>query len=296
MKLPAFFVLLSAAMLFSGTTNAASDKVLATVDGYNITEAELTYAEAEIGSELAGVPDERRNRVLVEYLIEAHLMAAAAEKAELNKGKDFEQRMSYYRLRALRDTYFENQIRDSIADEEAKALYDERVKSLPKQEEVRARHILVKTEEEAKKVRKELEEGGDFAELATKYSQDRGGQDGGDLGYFTRGQMVKPFEDAAFSMEAGKLSEPVKSDFGWHLIKVEEKRDRLPPSFDEVKDQIKASLIQSKLQGTVQDLRKSAKIEIVDASLQTEEEKKAAEGATEENATATAAEDEEKKE
>jgi peptidyl-prolyl cis-trans isomerase C len=271
-KLPALIALLTAATFFSATSHAAPETVLAKVNDHEITEAELGFAEAEIGSEISGVPDERRRRVLVEYLIEAHLMADAAEKADLAKGDDFEARLKYYRLRALRDAYFEKQIRDSVPDSEAKGLYDERVKGLPKQEEVRARHILVKTEDEAKNIRKELEDGGDFAALAVKHSQDRGGQDGGDLGYFTRGQMVKPFEDAAFALEAGKLSDPVKSDFGWHIIKVEHKRESQPPAFEDVKDQIKTSLIQAKLQGTVQALRSGAEIEIVDATLKTEAE------------------------
>lgn len=278
MKLSALIALFTAASLYGLTAQAAPETVVAKVNGQDITEAEVEFAEAEIGSELTGVPEERRRRLLVEYLIEAHLMAEAAEKADLTKGEDFEARMAYYRLRAFRDTYFEKQIRDAVPDAEAKKLYDERVKNLPSQQEVHARHILLENEDEAKKVRKELEDGGDFGELAQKYSKDRGGQDGGDLGYFTRGQMVKPFEDAAFDLETGKLSNPVKSDFGWHIIKVEDKRDRLPPTFEEVKDQITASLIQSKLQGIVQGLRTDAKIELVDASLKTPEEVAAEKG------------------
>jgi peptidyl-prolyl cis-trans isomerase C len=241
--------------------------VIAKVNGQDITEAEMNFAEAEIGSELAGVPTESRRRVLIEYLIEAHLMADAAEKANLGQGGDFDKRMKYYRLRALRDAYFEKKIRDSVPESEAKALYDERVKSLPPQEEVHARHILVKTEDEAKKVAKELEGGADFAAVAKKYSQDRGGEGGGDLGYFTRGQMVKSFEDAAFALDKGKVSAPIQTEFGWHILKIEDKRNRLPPSFDEVKEQITASLVQTKLQSSAQDLRQSGKVDILDQEL-----------------------------
>ena len=256
-----------AAAIFAAPAWAAPETEVAKVNGQAITEAELTFAEAEIGSELAGVPPESRRRVLTEYLIEAHLMADSAEKAKLGEGAAFEGRMKYYRLRALRDAYFEKQIRDSVPEAEAKTLYDERVKGMPAQEEVRARHILVKTEDEAKKVAAELTGGADFAEAAKKYSQDRGGQGGGDLGYFSRGQMVKAFDDAAFTLEKGKLSEPVQSEFGWHIIKVEDKRNRQPPAFEEVKEQITASLVQNKLQATVLDLRKNGKIEILDAEI-----------------------------
>ena len=267
MKRTAPAALFLAAAIFAAPAWAAPETVVAKVNGQDITEAELTFAEAEIGQELAGVPAESRRRVLTEYLIEAHLMADSAEKAKLGEGPAFEARMKYYHLRALRDAYFEKQVRDSVPETEARALYDERVKGMPPQEEVRARHILVKTEEEAKKVAKELAGGADFAEAAKKYSQDRGGQGGGDLGYFSRGQMVKAFDDVAFSLEKGKISDPVQSEFGWHIIKVEDKRNRQPPAFEEVKEQITASLIQNKLQTTVQDLRKNGKIEILDADI-----------------------------
>jgi peptidyl-prolyl cis-trans isomerase C len=259
-------------------TAAEPGATVAKVNGQEITNGELKFAEAEIGSELAGVPAESRRRVLVEYLVEAHLMAQAAEKAQLATGADFEARMKYYRMRALRDAFFESKVRDDVGEPQAKALYEERVKAIPAQQEVRARHILVKTEDEAKKIGKELAGGADFAESAKKYSQDSGSEGGGDLGYFSRGQMVKPFEEAAFALEKGKVSNPVQSEFGWHLIKVEDKRDRQPPAFEEVRDQITASLIQQKLQSTVQEMRESAKIEIVDPDVKKAMDAEAASG------------------
>jgi peptidyl-prolyl cis-trans isomerase C len=273
-------VLAAATALGAWTALAAEPNTpVAKVNGEEITQGELKFAEAEIGSELAGVPAESRRRVLVEYLIEAHLMAQLAEKAQLGANPDFESRMKYYRMRALRDAFFENKVRDSVGEAAAKQLYEDRVKSIPSQPEVRARHILVKSEDEAKKISKEISGGADFAESAKKYSQDSGGEGGGDLGYFTKGQMVKPFEDAAFGLEKGKISAPVQSEFGWHLIKVEDKRDRQPPSFEEVKDQITASLIQAKLQSTVQEMREQAKIEIVDPDVKKAMDAEAAAGA-----------------
>jgi peptidyl-prolyl cis-trans isomerase C len=272
-------VLAAATALGAWSVSAAEpNAAVAKVNGQEITQGELKFAEAEIGTELASVPAESRRRVLVEYLIEAHLMAQLAEKADLGKSADFESRMKYYRMRALRDAFFENKVRDSVGEAAAKQLYEDRVKTIPSQQEVRARHILVKTEDEAKKVAKEIAGGADFAESAKKYSQDSGGEGGGDLGYFTKGQMVKAFEDAAFALEKGKVSAPVQSEFGWHLIKVEDKRDRQPPTFDEVKDQITASLIQAKLQSTVQEMREQAKIEIVDPEVKKAMDAEAAAG------------------
>jgi peptidyl-prolyl cis-trans isomerase C len=268
--------LLFAAAVFAQPAWAAPDTVVAKVNGADITEAELSFAEAEIGSELTGVPAESRRRVLVEYLAEAHLMAEGADKAQLGAGAEFDARMKYYRLRALRDTFFEKKVRDAVTADAAKTIYDDRIKSIPVQQEVRARHILVKTEEEAKKIAKELEGGAEFAELAKKYSQDGGGEGGGDLGYFTAGQMVKQFEEIAFATEKGKVSAPVQTKYGWHLIKIEDKRDRKLPNFDEVKDQIVTSLVQSKLQSTVREMRTAAKIEMVDPELKKAVEAEAA--------------------
>lgn len=269
MKHPFSAAAFAVAVAFGASAVCAAEPgaTVAKVNDQAITAGELRFAEAEIGSELAGVPAENRRRVLVEYLIEAHLLAQAAEKAQLAASADFEARLKYYRMRALRDAYFESKVRDDISEPQAKALYEDRVKAMPAQQEVHARHILVKTKEEAEKIGKEVAGGADFAESAKKYSQDAGGEGGGDLGYFSRGQMVKPFEEAAFSLEKGKVSAPVQSEFGWHLIKVEDKRDRQPPAFEEVKDQITASLIQAKLQSAVQEMREGAKIEILDADV-----------------------------
>lgn len=284
MKTIASAALIAVVAFIASPALAAPDTVVAKVNGTPITESEMSFAESEIGQELAGVPEENRRRVLMEYLTEAHLMAEAAKKAKLGTGADFENRMKYYKLRALRDTYFEKKVRDAVTDAAAKKIYDEKVKSLPTQKEVRARHILVKTEAEAKKIAKEIKGGADFGEMAKKHSKDHGGQGGGDLGYFTQGQMVKEFEEAAFKLEKGKVSDPVKTDFGWHLIKVEDKRDRKPPTFDEVKAQIKASLVQSKLQTSIVEMRKAAKIEVVDADLKKAMEKEEAQKAALEKA------------
>lgn len=251
---------------------------VARVNGADITEAELAFAEAEVGSEIAGLPVESRRRVLLEYLIEAHLFAEAAGKNQLGSGKDFEDRVAYYKLRALRDTFYEKKVREAVTEAQAKAAYEDQIAKLKPEPEVRARHILVKTEQEAKDLAKQLKGGADFNELAKKSSDGPSAQTGGDLGYFSRGQMVKPFEDAAFTLQPGQISDPIQTEFGWHVIKVEDKRNRPLPSFEEVKDQLMASLIQNQLKTVVQSLRGSAKVDIVDPELKKaiEEDAKAA--------------------
>jgi peptidyl-prolyl cis-trans isomerase C len=251
---------------------------VARVNGTDITEAELAFAEAEVGAEIAGLPIESRRRVLVEYLVEAHLFAEEAGKSKLGAGKDFEDRLAYYKLRAMRDTFYEKRVREAVTEAQARTAYDEQIAKVKPEAEVRARHILVKTEQEAKDLIAQLKGGADFAELAKKSTDGPSSTTGGDLGYFSRGQMVKAFEDAAFALEPGQISAPVQSDYGWHVIKVEDKRNRPVPSFDEVKDQITASLIQTQLRDVVGKLRSSAKVEIVDADLKKaiEEDAKAA--------------------
>jgi peptidyl-prolyl cis-trans isomerase C len=253
------------ALAFGATIAQAAP--VARVNGADITEAELAFAEAEVGAEIAGLPAESRRRVLVEYLVEAHLFAQEAGKNQLGSGKDFEERLAYYKLRALRDTFYEKRVREAVTEAQAKSAYDEQIGKMRPEAEVRARHILVKTEQEAKDLVAALKGGADFTELAKKSSDGPSSQTGGDLGYFSRGQMVKAFEEAAFALDAGQISAPVQSEFGWHVIKVEDKRNRPVPAFDEVKDQILASLIQTQLKDVVQKLRGSAKVDIVDPEL-----------------------------
>lgn len=266
-----FLFALIAAVSFTSMTAIspvqAEDKVVARVDGKDITEAQIDLADNDIGAELSNVPADQKRAVLLEFLIEHQLLANEAEKAKLAKGEEFEQRLAYYRRRAMRDAFFENGIRDQISIKAAEAIYKDQVKGVKPEIEVHARHILVKEEKEAKELVKELANGGDFIELAKKKSKGPSAANGGDLGYFTKGRMVKAFEEAAFPLKKGEISAPVKTKFGWHIIKVEDKRARPVPGFDDVKDRIMASLIQRKAQDVVAKLQKDGKIEVLDETL-----------------------------
>jgi peptidyl-prolyl cis-trans isomerase C len=152
----------------------------------------------------------------------------------------------------------------AATDDAEKKVYEDAAKQISSEQEVRARHILVETEDEAKQVEEELKKGADFAELAKKKSKDPGASDGGDLGFFTKDQMVPEFSAVAFALEPGKISDPVKSQFGWHVIKVEEKRNRKPPEFDQVKAQIETYVTRKAQSEYVTKLREGAKIERLD--------------------------------
>jgi peptidyl-prolyl cis-trans isomerase C len=243
----------------------AQQKIMATVDGKKITEQDLKLAEFEIGGDLGNLPPETKRRVLVEYMIENQLFADAAERDKLSTGPEFEERLNYWRRRALRDTYFDKSIKGEIGDGLAKTFYEDQVKGMKSEEEVQARHILVDTEEKAKELADKIAKGGDFAALAKENSKDPGSKDdGGMLGYFGRGQMVPAFEEAAYRLKKGEISAPVKSQFGFHLIKVEDRREKKPPTFEEVKERILNSMIQRRAQEVATTLRTKAKIEYID--------------------------------
>ena len=252
---------------------AADSKVIAKVNGIDITAADLESARAEVGAEIASIPVGDRTRVLVEYLIENQLMAEAAEKDKLASGASFQDRLKYYRRRALRDIYFEKHVRGAVTDADAKKIYDAQVGKIKPETEIRARHILVDKEEDARDIVERLNRGADFAELAKEKSKGPSKSQGGDLGYFTKGQMVKEFEQAALALKPGDISDPVKTQFGWHVIKVEDSRKKSAPPFDSVKDRIIAALVQQKTQQTILDLRNKAKVEFVDPEVKKAMEK-----------------------
>jgi peptidyl-prolyl cis-trans isomerase C len=257
----------------------AEDKVLATVNGKPITEADLKVAESEIGADMGTMPTAQKRMSLLEFLIDNQLFADAAESAKLDQGPDYQRRLNYLKSRALRELYFEKVIKAAISGNDARKIYDEQVKLLKPEEEISARHILVDTEEEAKALKKQLDNGADFAELAKEHSKDPGSKnDGGNLGYFSHGQMVPQFEAAAFKLKKGEVSEPVKTQFGWHLIKLEDRRTKQPPAFEVVKDRIMQSMLLHKAQQSAAELRASAKIEVVDPEIKkaVEERSKAA--------------------
>jgi peptidyl-prolyl cis-trans isomerase C len=260
----------TAAILMLGSVAAdAQETVVAKVNGKTITEGDMRLAEAEIGSELGSLPDVTKRRVLVEFLIENQLFADAAEGQKLAAGADYNDRMQYWRRRSLRDLYFDKTVKDSVSDAEAKKFYDTQVGAKP-EEEVRARHILVDSKEQARELFEKVAYGTDFAELAKQHSKDPGSKDqGGDLGYFSKGQMVPQFEEAAFKLQKGEVSQPFQTQFGWHIIKVDDRRAGQVVPFDSVKERIVGAIIHQKAQQIAGDLRAKAKIEYIDPNMQT---------------------------
>lgn len=237
-------------------------KVAATVNGETITEADVTLALEDLAGQVPNLPPDRQRQVALDFLIEVKVAAQAAKSEKFEDTDDFKRKMAYARERILMERLLNKTGEKAASDAAVKAYYDEQVKLLKPMEEVRARHILVEGEEDAKKIHARVKGGEDFSKIAAEASKDPGsGKEGGDLGFFTKEQMVKEFADAAYALKVGEISVPVKSQFGWHIIKLEERRNRPVPAFDTVKDRLAQALSQKAQGDLIADLRKKAKIE-----------------------------------
>src|SRR5579872_882460 len=241
-----------------------ANPVLAKVNGAEIRQSDVTLAEEELGPSLAQMDPSTKKENVLAFLIDMKIVAKAAEDKKIEDRPDFKARLAFTRSRLLMDNLLAAEGKAATTDEAMKKVYEEAAKQIEGEQEVHARHILVETEDEAKAVAAELKKGADFAELAKKKSKDPGASDGGDLGFFTRDQMVPEFSTVAFALESGKVSDPVKSQFGWHVIKVEEKRSRKAPDFDQVKGQIETYVTRKAQADYVAKLRESAKVERMD--------------------------------
>ena len=253
-------------VLLAGIPARADDAnpVLAKVNGSEIRQSDVTLAEEELGPSLAQMDPATKKDNVLSFLIDMKIVAKAAEDKKIENNDDFKKRMAFTRNRLLMDSLLASEGKAATTDEAMKKVYEDAAKQISGEQEVHARHILVETEDEAKAVEDELKKGADFAELAKKKSKDPGASDGGDLGFFTKDQMVPEFSAVAFSLEPGKISDPVKSQFGWHIIKVEEKRSRKAPDFDQVKGQIETYVTRKAQADYVAKLREGAKVERMD--------------------------------
>jgi peptidyl-prolyl cis-trans isomerase C len=241
-----------------------ANPVLAKVNGAEIRQSDVALAEEELGQSLAQMdPATRKDNVLA-FLIDMKIVAKAAEDKKIENSEEFKKKLAFTRSRILMDSLLASEGKAATTDEAMKKVYEEAAKQISGEQEVHARHILVETEDEAKAIKAELAKGADFAELAKKKSKDPGASDGGDLGFFTKEQMVPEFSTVAFALEPGKISDPVKSQFGWHIIKVEEKRNRKAPDFDQVKSQIETYVTRKAQADYVAKLREAAKVERLD--------------------------------
>ena len=241
--------------------------VVATVNGYDITAAEVQLAADDILPQLGEVPPNLRFPFVVEYLMERHLLAQAAVKEGIVETEEYKRRLAFYQAKALRDAYFAAKLKPSVTDEAVRQSYDEQAAKVAVEERARARHILVASEQEAKDIAARLAKGEDFEALAKEYSLDGSKEFGGDLGYFTAEEMVPAFSQTAFALDVGQVSQPVQTEFGWHVIKLEDRRTGGAQPFEDVEDAIRLVLLRKSVQDRLLELRQTAEIEVHDPDL-----------------------------
>jgi peptidyl-prolyl cis-trans isomerase C len=266
-----------ALLVISGAPLRAQDKdpVVAKVNGTEIHQSDLALAEEEAG-QIPPMPPEAKQDYLVQFWADMLLVTKAAEDKKLGDSADFKRRLAFNRNKLLMEALLQSVAKAALNDAEMHKVYDDALKQMGEEKEVHARHILFRApagdekvgkeaEDKAKAVEARLKKGEDFAKLATELTEDPSGKaNGGDLGYFSKGQMVPEFSDAAFGLAKGQVSAPVKTQFGWHVIKVEETRVKPAPKFEEVKPQIEQYVTRKAQAELVTKLRADAKIERLD--------------------------------
>ena len=243
----------------------AEDVVVATVNGQKIMRSEVEMMAASLPPQYRQMPLQLIFPALLDQVINTKLVAGEGRKQGLQNDPEVKRRMAMIEDRLVQDAYEQKELTRQITPAALKARYDKQVAGMGPEEEVNARHILVKTEDEARAVIADLKKNGDFAKIAKEKSTDTGsGANGGDLGWFTPGMMVPPFAQAVAKLDKGQISEPVQTPFGWHVILLEDVRDATPPSMDELKPQI-AQMLQSKMVNDyLEKLKSGAKIEVTE--------------------------------
>ncbi len=256
--------------------------VLATVNGENITEADIAFLYSSLPQQYRQAPLAMIKEQLLQQLISMEVISQAAAKENLSDNPEYKDRLDAVQTQLMQEFYIKAKIDELVTDELLKEEYDKIVAGFTPEEQLHARHILLKTEEEANDVIKLLDEGGDFAELAKEYSTGPSGPNGGDLGFFAKGSMVPEFADAAFNLKNGEYTKaPVESQFGFHVIKAEDRRNTEPPTFEEKKPELQSKVSNSVIDKLIEELKADASIILMTPT----EDEKAAEKSQENSVT-----------
>jgi peptidyl-prolyl cis-trans isomerase C len=244
-------------------TPAAPDPVVAKVNGQPIYLSQVKAALQDMPPNAHSLPPETLFPVVLDQLIDGQALVVAAEKSGLDKDPTVRRQMQEAADHALETALLHKEITPLVSADAVRARYEKEVAGKPGEEEVHARHILVADEATAKKIIGELNKGGDFAALSKQYSKDPGAaQQGGDLGFFKKDEMVPAFADAAFALKPGQISQtPVHTQFGWHVIQVLERRRAPPPTFEQASVELRQKMIQEDVQQAVAKAKAAVTIE-----------------------------------
>jgi len=255
-----------AAASFQGVDVKKGNPVVATVDGKDITRVDVFRYIKMMPANIQQLPPQAIWPLAMEQVINTRVVQNKAENAALDNDPEVAEQLGMAKQQIVRSIYVQRAVDKEISESDLKKKYNDTIGKSPAIEELHAAHILVDSEAKAKDLIAKLKDGGDFAKLAAENSGDPGNKTkGGDLGWFAKQDMVPEFSDAAFKIGVGKISEtPVKTQFGYHVVKVLEKRERPKPSFDEVKPMIQVELRREKLENMLEGWKSSAKVEKFD--------------------------------
>ncbi len=242
---------------------ALKDPIVARVNGQPVRLSELEIAQQALPPQYRNMPLQSVFAALLDRIIDSKLVVADGRKHKITDDAAFKKRMAFVEEQVIQDFWLQREIAKKLTDEKLRKRYEEQLKSMPPEEEVHARHILVATEDEAKALIAELKKGASFDKLAKEKSTDKAsGAEGGDLGWFKKSDMVKEFADAAFNLKKGELTPvPVKTQFGHHVIFVEDRRQAPPPAFEELSAQLREEMARETVSAMLDQLRANAKIE-----------------------------------
>ena len=268
---------------FASAQAPAGDPVLAKVNGVEIHQSDLALAEEDIGQQIPAKDEQGKRDYLLNYLTDMILLAKAAEAKKVPDSAEFKRRIAFSRNKALMETMLQDESKGATTEANLRKVYEDATKQMGSEQEVHARHILFRVanptddaaskaaEAKVKAVIDRLKKGEDFSKIANELTEDPSGKaNGGDLGYFSKEQMVPEFSEVAFKLDKGQVSDPVKTQFGWHVLKVEDRRKRQPPEFDKVKPQLETYVERKAQVELVNKLRAQAKVERLDKPAQPE--------------------------
>ncbi len=253
------------AFLAVSTPLLAADPVVGVVDGQKFTYSEVMAGKSSLPKQYQSAPEDKLFPVLLNQAVDAYLINKAAQASGETQKPEVKKAIEKATEGIIAQAYLLEKVKDTITDAAVQAKYAEVIKDFPQEKEVHLKHILVDSKEVAQSVIKALKGGADFKKLAQSKSKDETAKEGGDLGFFRKSELPKELADAAFALTPGAYSqEPIKTDFGWHVVKAEEFRDAKPPKFEEVKNELKSLMTQEAVVVLVKDLRSKAKIELFD--------------------------------
>ena len=244
-----------------------ADTVIATVGDYELTLGELIAVRQSLPEQYQSLPPEVLTEGLLTQLVDQTVLAVRAEQTGLAARTDVRLNLLNQRNSALADAYLRERVGQRIDEAAIREAYETRYAEAEPVEQVKAAHILVEEEETAREIAAKLEDGADFADLAAEHGTDGTAEQGGDLGWFEQGDMVPEFADAAFALEAGAVSDPVESPFGWHLILLQDRREKPVPPLESVQQEIVQSLAEEAQEAIVQEARAATGISLPETTL-----------------------------